>query len=92
MPAVKTSWMIWMPAQYVNFKFVPLNLRVSDWLWRVACLGSVHDAAGSSVYRTSARTCACFSCVAQVTFDAVVALLWNVYLSFQTHRAVTSVS
>jgi len=26
--AVKVNWMLWVPAQYINFQFVPPNLRV----------------------------------------------------------------
>lgn len=48
--AVKVNWMLWVPAQYVNFQFVPPNLRVL----------AVN----------------------------VVALVWNCYMSFQSHKAV----
>eukprot|EP00798_Chlamydomonas_sp_ICE-L_P025111 gene25111-10752_t len=27
-PAVKVNWLLWVPAQFINFKFVPPNLRV----------------------------------------------------------------
>lgn len=28
LPAVKVNWILWIPAQFINFKFVPPNLRV----------------------------------------------------------------
>jgi hypothetical protein len=28
-PAVQVNWLLWVPAQFINFKFVPPNLRVS---------------------------------------------------------------
>ncbi len=49
-PAVKVNWLIWVPAQFINFKFVPPNLR------------------------TLAVN--------------ITALIWNVYMSFQSHKAV----
>jgi hypothetical protein len=27
-PAIKVNWSLWVPAQYINFKFVPPNLRI----------------------------------------------------------------
>ena len=27
-PAIKVNWGLWVPAQYINFKFVPPNLRI----------------------------------------------------------------
>ena len=29
-PALKVNWCLWIPAQFINFKFVPPNLRVRD--------------------------------------------------------------
>jgi len=51
-PAIKVNWMLWVPAQYINFKFVPPNLRVL----------AVN----------------------------VVALIWNVYMSWQSHKVVVT--
>jgi len=51
--AVKVNWMLWVPAQAINFWFVPPNLRVL----------AVN----------------------------VVALAWNVYMSFQSHKEVLPV-
>lgn len=47
---MKVNWLLWIPAQFINFKFVPPNLRVL----------AVN----------------------------VVALVWNVYMSFQSHKEV----
>ncbi|GLC46637.1 hypothetical protein PLESTB_001762300 [Pleodorina starrii] len=47
---VKVNWVLWIPAQYINFRFVPPNL--------------------------------------QVLTANVVALIWNTYMSFQSHKAV----
>ncbi|GLI61596.1 hypothetical protein VaNZ11_004014 [Volvox africanus] len=47
---VKVNWVLWIPAQYLNFRFVPPNL--------------------------------------QVLTANVVALIWNTYMSFQSHKAV----
>eukprot|EP00798_Chlamydomonas_sp_ICE-L_P018514 gene18514-25016_t len=48
--AVKANWLLWVPAQYVNFTYVPPNLRV--------------------------------------LFCNIVALGWNVYMSYQSHKEV----
>lgn len=48
--AIKVNWMLWVPAQVINFVLVPPNLRML----------AVN----------------------------VVALAWNMYLSFQGHKAV----
>ena len=47
--AVVTNWGIWVPGQFLNFRFVPLNLQVL-----------------------------CANCIA---------LIWNTYLSFATHKS-----
>ena len=47
--AVVTNWGIWIPGQFLNFRFVPLNLQVL-----------------------------CANCIA---------LVWNTYLSFATHKS-----
>ncbi|GIL88241.1 hypothetical protein Vretimale_14125 [Volvox reticuliferus] len=47
---VKVNWVLWIPAQYLNFRFVPPNL--------------------------------------QVLTANVVALAWNTYMSFQSHKAI----
>ncbi|KAG2447692.1 hypothetical protein HYH02_007152 [Chlamydomonas schloesseri] len=47
---IKVNWVLWIPAQYFNFRFVPPNL--------------------------------------QVLVANVVALVWNTYMSFQSHKAV----
>ncbi|EFJ52964.1 hypothetical protein VOLCADRAFT_102925 [Volvox carteri f. nagariensis] len=47
---VKVNWVLWIPAQYLNFRFVPPNL--------------------------------------QVLTANIVALIWNTYMSFQSHKAV----
>ncbi|KXZ44840.1 hypothetical protein GPECTOR_61g793 [Gonium pectorale] len=47
---VKVNWVLWIPAQFFNFRFVPPNL--------------------------------------QVLTANVVALIWNTYMSFQSHKAV----
>ena len=47
---VQVNWALWVPAQYINFKFVPPNLRVLA-----------------------------------VT---ITALVWNVYMSYQSHKEV----
>ncbi|CAI5534757.1 unnamed protein product, partial [Closterium sp. Naga37s-1] len=48
--AVVANWKVWIPFQFLNFRFVPLHL--------------------------------------QVAASNVIALLWNVYLSFASHRGV----
>ena len=50
---VTANWNIWIPFQYLNFRFVPLNL--------------------------------------QVAAANVVALLWNTYLSWASHKEVVAV-
>ena len=50
---VSANWNIWIPFQYLNFRFVPLNL--------------------------------------QVAAANVVALLWNTYLSWASHKEVVAV-
>ena len=47
---VQVNWALWVPAQYINFKFVPPNLRVL----------AVN----------------------------ITALVWNVYMSYQSHKEV----
>jgi hypothetical protein len=49
-PTVKANWILWVPAQFVNFRYVPLHL--------------------------------------QVLFANTVALAWNVYLSYASHKEV----
>ena len=49
-PTVMANWNIWIPFQFLNFRFVPLNL--------------------------------------QVAAANVVALLWNTYLSWASHKEV----
>jgi hypothetical protein len=49
-PAIKVNWGLWVPAQYINFKFVPPNLR------------------------TLAVN--------------ITALVWNVYMSWSSHKTV----
>ena len=53
-PTVVANWQIWIPFQFFNFRFVPLNL--------------------------------------QVAAANVVALLWNVYLSWASHKRVVEVA
>ncbi|KAG2492314.1 hypothetical protein HYH03_009266 [Edaphochlamys debaryana] len=47
---VKVNWILWIPAQYLNFRYVPPNL--------------------------------------QVLVANIVALVWNTYMSFQSHKVV----
>ena len=49
-PAVKTNWIIWVPFQFFNFRYVPQNF--------------------------------------QVLAANVIALVWNTYLSWASHRTV----
>ncbi|CAI7830004.1 unnamed protein product [Closterium sp. NIES-54] len=51
--AVVANWKVWIPFQFLNFRFVPLHL--------------------------------------QVAASNVIALLWNVYLSFASHRGVKEI-
>ncbi|PNH06252.1 PXMP2/4 family protein 2 [Tetrabaena socialis] len=49
---IKVNWILWIPAQFFNFRFVPPNL--------------------------------------QVLTANVVALAWNTYMSYQSHKAVAA--
>ena len=49
-PLAQGNWALWVPAQYINFKCVPPNLRVL----------AVN----------------------------ITALVWNVYMSYQSHKEV----
>lgn len=51
-PTVQANWLLWVPAQFVNFRYVPQNL--------------------------------------QVLFANMVALIWNTYLSFASHKEVAA--
>lgn len=44
-PQVKSNWMLWVPFQFINFRFVPPHLQVGSVLCSACVVGSRHEAA-----------------------------------------------
>ena len=82
-PAIVANWKLWVPAQIVNFAIVPPHFQASRERDRTrnACCQAAID-------RCCRASCDVRSCPpgAQVLFANGVAVCWNVYLSWATHR------
>ena len=93
---LRSNWALWVPFQFINFRFVPVKLqvwgrrRVGGWVWRVggwvdgcACAGGgggVHPA----LENPPTHSPLCAPC--KVLTANVVALAWNTYMSAVSHR------
>ena len=44
-PQVKSNWMLWVPFQFINFRFVPPHLQVGSLLCSACVVGSRREAA-----------------------------------------------
>ena len=75
--AVIANWKLWIPFQFINFRFVPQQLQVSHSL-PLRCL--VFDPLGA--HRVPV--------LLQVLMANIVAVAWNTYLSWASHRQLHS--
>lgn len=90
--AIKVNWVLWIPAQFINFKFVPPNLRVSAHGLHGSLLQALATSPGvvPSPLAPLPPTGPAHSpnTPPQVLAVNVTALVWNVYMSYQSHKVV----
>jgi hypothetical protein len=76
---VVTNWYLWVPFQFINFRFVPPKLTVRSWR------GAIQP---SGPKRLTPRAPACP--LPQVAAVNTCAVVWNVILSLMSHAKVVA--